>query len=269
MVGGSLGMAGSISLAGMAALRTGAGLVTLAIPDAILPTVASYESSYMTLGLPTDRAGKLSVRALEPLLAAAEGSQVVACGPGLGRSRGLEILVQRLYQTLPQPVVLDADALNALAGRSNASPGSGLAAPGGPRIITPHPGEFQRLIQRQPANRDDACTAAMQLAREHAIIVVLKGHQTLVTNGTNHYINHTGNPGMATGGSGDVLTGIIAGLLGQGFPLWPATCLAVHLHGAAGDLAVREWGEPSLVASDLLPHLAHAIRSYREDRKGI
>lgn len=259
LLGGSRGMAGSIALAGMSAMRGGAGLVTLGLPIGILPTVAGYEPSYMTLGLAEDADGRMSTQAIDRILEAAELCQVVACGPGMGHGRGILTLVTQLYRQLVQPMVVDADAINALADRPR-----GLADAGGPRVLTPHPGEFRRLAHSDVRNRSAARHMAQQLAAEHNVVLVLKGHRTLVTNGEITYENQTGNPGMATGGSGDVLTGLISALLAQRFSPWQGACLGVHLHGAAGDCAASELGEVSLIASDIVKCLPIAIREYRQ-----
>ena len=171
----------------------------------------------------------------------------------MGRSLDLDQIVLRLYQEIAKPMVFDADALNALAGEPES-----LAHPGGPRILTPHPGEFARLIGRklEPELRNDA---AVQLAARCGIVVVLKGHRTLVTDGARRAINTTGNPGMATGGTGDVLTGLITALCCQHLEPFDAARLGVHLHGLAGDLAAEELGQVSLMASDLIPSLAEAF----------
>jgi ADP-dependent NAD(P)H-hydrate dehydratase len=253
IVGGSRGMAGAAALAGMAALRGGAGLVRLAVPDAILDTVANFEPSYMTVPLPCDAAGRIAAVAYEQIVELAEKATVVACGPGLGRSLELDQLVLRLYREVAKPMVFDADALNALASEAET-----LAEPGGPRILTPHPGEFARLIGRK-LEPDARADAAVQLAARCGIVVVLKGHHTLVTDGARRAINATGNPGMATGGSGDVLTRLTTSLACQGLAPFDAARLGVHLHGLAGDLAAEELGEVSLIASDLIHFLPDAI----------
>lgn len=253
IVGGSRGMAGAAALAGMAALRGGAGLVRLAVPDCVLDAVAGFEPSYMTTPLPCDDEGRIGPGAFERIAELAEKATVIACGPGLGRSLALDQLVVRLYREIAKPIVFDADALNALACESEA-----LAQPGGPRILTPHPGEFARLIGRKLEGelRNDA---AVQLAARCGIVVVLKGHRTLVTDGARQAINTTGNPGMATGGTGDVLTGLITALACQHLEPFDAARLGVHVHGRAGDLAAEEFGEISLIASDLVLLLPDAI----------
>jgi ADP-dependent NAD(P)H-hydrate dehydratase len=258
LVGGSRGMTGAMGLAGMAALRGGAGLVRLAVPDVCLEIIAAYEPSYMTAPLPSDPAGRISLRARRRIVELAESATVVACGPGMGRSPGLDALVSWLYANLPQPMVVDADGLNALSARREV-----LSQPGGPRILTPHPGEFARLLGTGRVARDKAEPLAVDLAARLGGVVVLKGHNTLVTDGNAQAINNTGNPGMATGGSGDVLTGLVTALACQGLSPFDAARLAVFLHGLAGDLAAAELGQESLVASDLVRFLPQAFRQYR------
>jgi ADP-dependent NAD(P)H-hydrate dehydratase len=270
IVGGSRGMAGAVTLAGLAALRGGAGLVRLAVPETVLDTVAGFEPSYMTVPLPADQAGRIAAGAFDRIVELTEAATAIACGPGLGRSFELDQIVVRLYQEIAKPMIFDADALNALAAESDV-----LAHPGGPRMITPHPGEFARLIGgklegdcpnfRVSENgtvpvfslRQDA---AVQLAARCGIVVVLKGHRTLVTDGHRQALNATGNPGMATGGSGDVLTGLTTALLCQKMAPFDAARLAVHLHGLAGDLAAEELGQVSLIASDLIQYLPEAFQ---------
>lgn len=256
LVGGSRGMAGAIALAGMATLRSGAGLVKLAVPDRCLETVAALEPCYMTVPLPDDSQGRLNLRAKEPLLELIESATCVAIGPGIGRSEELSALIEALYVTCEKPMVIDADALNALAARS-----APLAHPAGPRILTPHPGEFARL--KKDAEKSTWLQKARQaeaLAAEHGVVMVLKGHRSLITDGPRSVRNTTGNPGMATGGSGDVLTGIITALVCQGLQPYEAAHLGCHVHGYAGDLAVHKWGEVSLIARDLLRYLPQALR---------
>ena len=256
VVGGSRGMAGAAALAGMAALRGGAGLVRLAVPDSTLETIAGFEPSYMTVPLPADAAGRIAGGAFDSIVKLAEKATAVACGPGLGRSFDLDQLVLRMYQEIARPMVVDADALNALSGEPEV-----LTEPGGPRIITPHPGEFARLIGRK-LEGDARNEAAIQLATRCNLVVVLKGHHTLVTDGRRMALNATGNPGMATGGAGDVLTGLITALVCQHLEPFDAARLGVHLHGLAGDLAAEELGQVSLIASDLIRHLPQAFLQY-------
>ena len=263
VIGGSLGMSGAIALAGRATLRSGAGLATLAVPRVVQAVVAAFEPSYMTHGL-ADNGSQIEPAAARDVLKLAETATAVALGPGLGRSPALSDLVERLYGEIDKPMVVDADGLFALAERRKT-----LTQPGGPRILTPHPGEFARLTG-QPHDPAQRVEAAANLARGEAAsaagsagnnIVVLKGHHTVVTDGTRFSINQTGNPGMATGGSGDVLTGVITALVCQGLSPFDAARLGVHVHGVAGDLAAAELGEVSIIASDLVDYLPAAFQS--------
>ncbi|MCA9102122.1 MAG: NAD(P)H-hydrate dehydratase [Planctomycetales bacterium] len=260
LVGGSRGMAGAISLAGISCLRSGAGLVRIATAQACADVVAGFEPAYMTVALADDGAGRIASAALETVLQQCDAADAVALGPGLGRSDGLDELVARMIADVACPLVVDADGLNALASRTDVLPGAA-----GPCVLTPHSGEFARLVGAdQPLPLDDARDRADLFAAEHGVVVVLKGHRTYITDGDTCAWNETGNPGMATGGSGDVLTGMISGLLAQGLSCFDAARLATHVHGLAGDLAARELGQVSLVASDLPRYLPAAFRRTAE-----
>jgi ADP-dependent NAD(P)H-hydrate dehydratase len=256
LVGGSRGMSGSISLCGLATLRSGAGLVTIATPRAIQDVVAGFSPCYMTVGLAA-AAEHVVDEAAEEVLELAEKMTAVALGPGLGRTPGVTEFVARLYREVKQPMIVDADALNGLAERKEL-----LTQAAGPRILTPHPGEFERLTGKKPASDDDSARsiAASELAAASgsygSTIVVLKGHRTIVSDGARYAVNDTGNPGMATGGTGDVLTGIITALVCQGLEPFEAARLGAHVHGAAGDVAATIVGEVSLIASDLIDVLS-------------
>jgi ADP-dependent NAD(P)H-hydrate dehydratase len=257
LIGGSRGMSGAISLAGMSTLRSGAGLVTLAVPRCVQDLVASFSACYMTHGL-DDAAGQFAAGVIGEAATIAANATVLALGPGLGRSEVLNQVVARLYGAIQQPMVVDADALFALAEQYEL-----LVAPGGPRVLTPHPGEFARLTGSLP-DESQRISAAAELARRDTggnTIVVLKGHETVVTDGQRYSLNRTGNPGMATGGSGDVLTGIITALLCQGLEPFDAARLGVHVHGLAGDLAAADLGQVSLIASDLIDYLPRAFQA--------
>ena len=257
LIGGAQGMAGAISLAGMATLRSGAGLVTIATPDVCQHTVAGFEPSYMTLGLANDGEGRLSKTSHRALVEAAAQSTAVGCGPGLGRSHDLVKLVERLYFELPQPTVFDADGLNALAQQPDI-----LNRAAGPRILTPHPGEFGRLVAKDGSlSVAEQRDRAIDLAKRCNAVVVLKGHQTFITDGARAELNNTGNPGMATGGTGDILTGVLVALLCQGLSPFDAAHLGVYVHGLAGDLAAAELGQVSMCARDLLDFLPAAFKS--------
>jgi NAD(P)H-hydrate epimerase len=257
LIGGSRGMAGAISLAAKATLRSGAGLVTVATPDVCQSTVASFEPSYMTLGLASDEDGRLAKMSHRPIVEAATTATAIGCGPGLGRSHDLVQLVERLYFELVQPTVFDADGLNALARQPDI-----LTRAGGQRILTPHAGELGRLVAKEgPMPEQERRDRAADLALRCNVVVVLKGHQTFITDGHRREVNTTGNPGMATGGTGDVLTGVLVALLGQGLSPFDAAHLGTYVHGLAGDLAAAELGQVSMIASDLLNFLPAAFKS--------
>ena len=264
IIGGSRGMAGAPALTGMAALRSGAGLVTVATPVSVLPTVAAFSPCYMTLPLVEDDYGIADLANIVDLAAARERFDVWAIGPGLGQTEDVAELVAQLYRDVPRPMVVDADGLNALATTSKRNPQL-LNNPAGPRILTPHLGEFARLTGVKPADaaieRAEQAAAVCRRDASGKTFIVLKGHETIVCDGTRFAVNRTGNPGMATGGTGDCLTGVIIALLGQQLDAWSAARLGVHVHGLAGDLAAKELGEVSLIASDLLTYLPNAFTS--------
>jgi len=255
VIAGSRGMSGAAVLCASAALRGGAGLVRLAVPQEILALVAAANPCYLTAPLSQDDHGRIDACAEADLLELARTNDVVALGSGIGRSAALDALVPAFLARVDAPVVLDADGLNALQGQMQC-----LRNPRAARILTPHPGEFARLIGSDiatvQANRQEL---ALRFAAEHGVVLVLKGHGTIVTDGARVYSNNSGNPGMATGGTGDVLTGLIAALLGQKLEPFAAAQLGVYLHGLAGDLARDVVGEVSLIASDLLTYLPAAF----------
>jgi NAD(P)H-hydrate epimerase len=260
LVGGSRGMSGSIAMSGMAALRSGAGLVQVAVPACCQAWVAPLETSYMTIGLACDDDGRIASAARPALAALATGATAVGIGPGLGQSSGLAEMVAWLFAYLPQPMVCDADALNAVSRRPSL-----LGQQVGSRILTPHPGEFRRLVPGDKHTpRAELEGEAQALAAQSGVVVVLKGHHTFVTDGTQSAHNTTGNPGMATGGTGDVLTGMITALVCQGLAPFDAARLGVYLHGLAGDLAAAELGQVSMIASDLIRFLPQAFRRHAE-----
>ena len=268
VVGGSLGKAGAAAMAGMSALRAGAGLSTVATAKSVLRTVAGFHPEVMTEPLEETDAGTISMRALEygRMDALAQGKTVLAVGPGISRHPETSEFVRTVVAKSKAPVVLDADGLNAYENRAAELPGLGR-----PLVITPHPGEMARLIKSTPAAvQQDRINIARSFAREHDVIVVLKGHRTLVADRSGLiWVNTTGNPGMATGGTGDILTGMVAGLMAQNPQrIFEAVIAAVHLHGLAGDVARESVGEPSLVASDLIRTLPEAMRRVRQAAAG-
>ena len=270
VIGGSFGKAGSAAMAGFAALRAGAGLSTVATPKSVLPTIASFHPELMTEPLPETDEGTISLRALGAKLDSLLQHKTLAIGPGISRNAETSKLVREIVQRSERSsggaavvnLVVDADGLNAFDQNIDQLNGSGRRL-----VITPHPGEMSRLtglsIAEIQANR---LKVAREFAREHVLIVVLKGHRTLVASpdGT-VWVNATGNPGMATGGTGDILTGMVAGLIAQ-HPdhSLEATAMAVYLHGLAGDLACESVGENSLVATDLLRFLPQAFAQARK-----
>lgn len=257
VVAGSRGMSGAAILCAGGALRGGAGLVRVAVPDGSLPIVAAANPCYMTAPLPEDSDGRFAEQALAKLLTLAEASDVVALGPGLGRSDGVTRLVTGLLEQVRVALVLDADGLNALSGHIQV-----LSKRPAPTVLTPHPGEFARLVGKSVAHvQTQRRELAARFAADHAVVVVLKGHGTIVTDGRRVYENHTGNPGLASGGTGDVLTGLIAALIGQKLEPFAAAQLGVHVHGLASDLARDDLGEVSLIATDLLDYLPKAFRA--------
>jgi ADP-dependent NAD(P)H-hydrate dehydratase len=258
IAGGSRGKAGAPALAGMAALRSGAGLVTVVVPRSVQDTVAGFEPSLMTVGLGNRDTDELQQEHASEICELAKNQTAIAIGPGIGTDAETVRLVHALYYKLPQPLVVDADGLNALAQWQE-----GLQHVPGPRILTPHPGEFERLTGEKChadlAKRAEQAAMLAQRDTTSQTIVVLKGHRTILTDGKQVSFNQTGNPGMATGGSGDSLTGILTALLAQGLSPWDAARFGVHVHGLAGDLAAEELGEVSMIASDIIDYLPLAF----------
>ena len=272
VIGGSRGLLGAPALAGTAALRAGAGLVTLALPECIHLATAPLCPCATSQPLPCDKDGNLAIEAVGAAMRTAEAADVLAVGPGFAQGQAQRMLVQAVLEQT-RPTVIDADGLNNLAQIDDwpARRRCGL-------ILTPHPGEMSRLTGRPTkeiqADREPiaartaaewsaaASAAAGQGADQNEpppLVLVLKGEGTIVTDGSQIYINDTGNPGLATGGTGDVLTGIIAALVGQGLAPFDAAVLGVYLHGLAADMAVSDLGEISLIASDLSEYLPDAF----------
>jgi len=264
VIGGSLGKAGAAAMAGFAALRAGAGLSTVATPRSVLSTVAAFHPELMTEPLPETDHGTISLQAVGLGLGALLERKTLAIGPGISRDSETAEFVATIVTRGDKSIVVDADALNAFEGAAQKLNGRGRTV-----VITPHPGEMSRLtglsIAEIQANRLEI---ARNFAREHELIVVLKGHRTLIAAPDGAvWVNPTGNPGMATGGTGDILTGMVAGLIAQ-HPQHPlaATALAVCLHGLAGDLAAESVGENCLVATDLVRFLPQAFAQMRNQK---
>ena len=250
IIAGAEGYTGAPALAARAALRSGAGLIFTGVPRCVYPIVASKLDGPMVFPL-ADADGKLTFAALPAILEKLERADACLLGPGLGRGEAVDALVCAIVKQCRCPLVLDADGINAAAGHMDVLRGAACSV-----ILTPHEGEFRRLTA---AAEPDRIAGAQILARETGCIVLRKGHETVITDGANTYINRTGNPGMATGGSGDVLAGIIAALLGQKIPPLEAAALAAWLHGTAGDLAARKLGQTAMGPGDLLDMLPRLL----------
>jgi NAD(P)H-hydrate epimerase len=261
VIGGSRGKSGAAAMAGKAALRSGAGLVTVATATSVLPVIASSMSELMTEPLNETAAGTIAQQDLSHLV---KGKTVLAIGPGLTTYPETSAFVRSTVLDSAIPVVLDADGLNAFTGHSDDLRGDGQGI-----VLTPHPGEMSRLIDRDITYVvDNRVDVAREFALGHKVYVVLKGFRTIIaTPDGSIYVNPTGNPGMATGGTGDILTGMVAGLIAQEHlgDFAERLCLAVYLHGLAGDLAAAEVGEECLVATDLLRFLPNAWKKLRSE----
>ncbi|MBI2876514.1 MAG: NAD(P)H-hydrate dehydratase, partial [Candidatus Tectomicrobia bacterium] len=257
VVAGSVGKTGAAAMASYSALRAGAGLVSLALPQSLSGTMETTYPEVMTLPLPETAEGTIDLAARDLVAELLPRMKVLVIGPGLTtHSRTAEFLREVLKETRV-PTVVDADGLNGLADHLSL-----LQETSAPLILTPHPGEMSRLNGIPiAAIQQDRIEVAQRFAREHGVILVLKGARTVIANPEGRvYLNPTGNPGMATGGTGDILAGMIGGLVAQGWGLLEGVLAAVYLHGLAGDLAVQRTGEICLVATDLLDSLPAAIR---------
>jgi NAD(P)H-hydrate epimerase len=263
IIAGSTGFSGAAAIAAKSAIRSGSGLVRLAVPGSILPIVAAIEPCYTTIPLAADSSGKISAKAINAVLKAVEENDIIAFGPGVGVASGVKAVLENLLRLEGIRLVVDADGLNNLA-----------ALPNWPDmckanlILTPHPGEMKKLwsaLLRKPMPQDRE-TIAVEFANAAKAVIVLKGHGTIVADTEKIYINTTGNPGMATAGAGDVLTGVIAALCGQGLGNFGASVLAVYIHGLAGDLAAENKGQTSLIATDILDCLPQAFKVVSGDK---
>lgn len=258
VVAGSRGMSGAAVLCGSAALRGGAGLVQVASPADVQPIVAAGNPCYTTACLPIEvKHHGLAEDAAPVVLQLAESANVLAIGPGLGQGGKIPEIIEILLVQAKIPIVLDADGLNALAALGVGT----LKRRHAPTVLTPHPGEFARLLNRSTVEvQEQREELALRFAHEQGVVVVLKGHGTIVTDGKRLYRNTTGNPGMAKGGAGDVLTGLIAALIAQGLSPFDAAQLGVHVHGRAGDFAAAEIGQVALIATDLIDFFPDALQ---------
>jgi NAD(P)H-hydrate epimerase len=261
VIAGSRGMSGAARLVAMAALRSGVGLVKVACPESIRAEVAAFRPEIMTIGLPETAAGTISAAAIEILKPHLPWSDAIAVGPGLGTDESTAQFLRELLKEAKGPVVVDADALNIMAAHDLLD---GLPEE---TILTPHPGEFDRLVKTTHTTFTSRLAAARDFATSHQTCLVLKGAPSVCFDSDGlGMVNPTGNPGLATGGSGDVLTGIIAALCAQGLDVYTAAWAGCFLHGRAADLAVEEAGTVSLVAGDVITCLPAAISSLEESK---
>jgi NAD(P)H-hydrate epimerase len=252
ILAGSVGYTGAPALAAKAALRSGAGLIFVGVPEAVYPIVAQKLDEPMVFPLACDEEGRLNTRAIPEIVRRLENCDACLLGPGLGRSPAILDVVGAVLAHAACPVILDADGINALEGNIDV-----LGQAKAPVILTPHDGEFRRL-GGDPATGSRYGSARAIADRWH-VTVLLKGHRTL-TVGEEVYLNTTGNPGMATGGSGDVLAGILLALLGQGLSPAKAAAAAAWIHGAAGDSCAVAWGEYAMTPTDMIACLHHFLK---------
>lgn len=266
-VAGSAGMVGAAVLCSRSSLRAGAGLVRVGMPWRLAAVLAGRDPNVMTLALPETEEGTLSAMAPGKILEALKGFDVLSIGPGISTNAQTVSAVRNLLPQVEQKLVIDADALTAIA----KDPGEVLLKlnkKAGKAVLAPHPGEMHRLLSGAQTNidlgRDEAARkkAALEFAQKFGCVVVLKGHRTIVTDGEKLYINTTGNPGMAKAGMGDVLTGVIAAMRAQGYEPLEAAILGAHLHGLAGDLTRDLMGEFGMIASDVIEGLPEATKRH-------
>ena len=247
---GSVGFTGACAMAARAAARSGAGLIYVGVPQDIYPIAAAKLDEPMVFPLPAED-GKLASSAQRWILEKLPQMDAVLLGPGLGQSKGVLECVTAVLQNASCPVVVDADGINVLSRHIDV-----LRESACPVVVTPHPGEFKRLGGNLSLGREAACSA---LAKELGCVCILKGHHTVISDGHAVCVNPTGNPGMAAGGSGDVLAGMVTAFLGQGLAPMDAACAAVYLHGAAGDLCAREMGQYAMLPTDMIEALCRLL----------
>lgn len=259
LIGGSRGMAGSIALSAIAALRTGSGLVSAAVPDRCLETVAGFHPGVMTVPLSDTSDGQFAIQSGTQVFNYLKRSNAIGIGPGMATGPGSIALVARVLADKSTPRVFDADAINVIAMQRLLNQEQRV----GPAVLTPHPGELARLTGVSPSDRGAQIEAAKQLSRHHGMVIVVKGGPSVVVapgvSKPDCWTNDTGNPAMATAGSGDVLTGMITSLLGQGLEPWDAARLGVWLHGRAGDLAAATHGRAGTTCWEILQAIPSAV----------
>lgn len=260
VIAGSIGKTGAAAMTSLASLKVGAGLVSLAVPSSLNQILAQKLTEVMTFPLPEGKEGFLGNRAEERIIEFLADKDVVAIGPGISTDKETQGLIRRLVKRISIPMVIDADGINAFVGYTDILKDIGI-----PIIFTPHPGEMASLLGINPSDvQDDRIGISRRVSTEYNIYLLLKGARTIIAEPSGAiYINPTGNPGMATGGTGDILTGIIAGLIAQRLDISSAVRFGVFLHGLAGDLAAKEKGEAGMIAGDLLDMIAEAIREIK------
>ena len=266
VLAGSPGLTGAAYLCSKAALRSGSGIVTLGVPESLNSVMESKLTCVMTHPLPETKASTLSNKGKKKIMKLCESHDVVALGPGLSQQPETRELILWLIQNIDRNMVIDADGLNALSDKAKVLHKIKRQA-----VLTPHPGEMSRLGSAKNVQKERLGTATKfvqsiqkKLNNEGKLTLVLKGDKTIVANSRKVYVNRTGNPGMATAGTGDVLTGIIASLIGQGYDVFDASQLGVYIHGLAGDIAAKKKGEHSMIASDIIEYLPDAFIKYKK-----
>ena len=269
VLAGSPGLTGAAYLCSKAALRSGSGIVTLGVPESLNPVMEVKLTCVMTRPLPETKASTLSKKARSEIIKLCESHDVVALGSGLSQEPETRELILWLIKNIDRDMVIDADGLNALSDNVKILHKIKKHA-----VLTPHPGEMSRLtglssakdVQKERLNTAKQFVKSIQkkLSNEKRLTLVLKGDKTIVADSGKVYINRTGNPGMATAGAGDVLTGIIASLIGQGYDVFDASQLGVYIHGLAGDIAANKKGELSMIASDIIEYLPDAFIKYNK-----
>ena len=271
VLAGSPGLTGAAYLCSKAALRSGSGIVTLGVPESLNPIMEAKLTCVMTHPLPETKASTLSNKGKKKIMKLCESHDVVALGPGLSQQPETRELILWLIQNIDRSMVIDADGLNALSENVNVLQKIKRHA-----VLTPHPGEMSRLaslglakdVQKDRLNTASQFIQSIQKKsnNEGKLTLVLKGDKTIVADSIKVYVNRTGNPGMATAGTGDVLTGIIASLIGQGYDVFDASQLGVYIHGLAGDIAAKKKGEHSMIASDIIEYLPDAFIKYNKEK---
>jgi hydroxyethylthiazole kinase-like uncharacterized protein yjeF len=261
VIAGSVGLTGAATMASQSALRVGAGLVTLGIPESLNSIMEVKLTEVMTMPLPETADHSIAMKSFDKIMSLISNIDVIAIGPGLSRNPETASLIRKLCREIQIPKVIDADGLNAIAEEKSI-----LRELGAQTVLTPHPGEMARLIERPISDiQSDRINIALDFAKENEVVLVLKGVPTVIaTPNGEAYLNITGNSGLASGGTGDVLTGTIAGFIAQGLSVKNAAILGVFVHGLAGDLVAEKKGNAGMIAGDVIEHLPIAIRQLAE-----